>query len=43
MKKLVMTGVVFVLVALGWGNDSLGKDVPTPRGELRVVDKSPSN
>jgi ABC-type transport system substrate-binding protein len=43
MKKLVMTSAVFVLVALGWGNDSLGKEVPAPRGELRVVDKSPSN
>jgi len=32
-----------MLVTLGWGNRSLGQQVPVPRGELRIVDKNPAN
>ena len=41
MKKLVVGSIVLMLVTLGWSNRSLGEQVPTPRGELRIVDKSP--
>lgn len=43
MKKCVIGGIVLVLVTLGWGTMSVGEQVPTPRGELRIVDKHPSN
>src|SRR5881296_1329067 len=43
MKNLVVGGIVLMLVTFGWGNRSLGEQVPTPRGELRVVDKDPLN
>jgi peptide/nickel transport system substrate-binding protein len=35
--------MVLVLVTFGWGENSFGQQVPTPRGELRVVDKNPNN
>ena len=41
MHKLIVSSLV--LVTLGWGNQSLGDQVPAPRGELRIVDKNPSN
>src|SRR5437762_12830523 len=31
------------LVTLGWGNRSLGEQVPAPHGEVRIVDKHPLN
>ena len=43
MKKLVVSSIVLVLVTLGWGNASSGEQVPTPRGEPRIVDKNPTN
>ena len=43
MKNLVVGSLVLLLVILGWGNQSLGEQVPTPRGELRVVDTDPLN
>lgn len=43
MKKFVVGGIVLVLVTLGWGAMSVGEQVPAPRGELRIVDKSPEN
>jgi hypothetical protein len=43
MKRLACGSIVLVLVACGWGAHSIGQEVPTPRGELRVVDKNPTN
>jgi len=43
MKKGVIGGMVLVLVTCGWGTRSIGEQMPAPRGELHVVDKSPVN
>ena len=43
MKRLMISSIVLVLVTLGWGNRGLGEEAQEPRGELRVVDKSPMN
>src|SRR5262245_43758523 len=43
MKNLMVGSVIFMLVTLGWSNRSLGEQVPTPRGELRIVDNSSFN
>jgi peptide/nickel transport system substrate-binding protein len=43
MKQLVVGGIVLVLVTCGWGTMSIGEQMPAPRGELHVVDKSPYN
>jgi len=43
MKQRTVGGIVLVLVLFGWGNRSLGEQVPAPRGELRIVDTDPQN
>jgi ABC-type transport system substrate-binding protein len=43
MKKLVVGSIVLVLCALGGGSSGFGEEVPTPRGALHIVDKSPAN
>jgi ABC-type transport system substrate-binding protein len=43
MKKFVLGGIVLMLVTCGWGTMSIGEQMPVPRGELRIVDTSPSN
>src|SRR5919198_5771486 len=43
MKRLIVGSIVLLLVALGWGDRGLGEEAQEPRGELRVVDKSPLN
>jgi ABC-type transport system substrate-binding protein len=43
MKQRVVGSLVLVLYTLAWGAPSFGQQVPTPRGELRIVDKSPAN
>jgi peptide/nickel transport system substrate-binding protein len=43
MNKLVVSSTLLVLVIFGWGNRSGGEQVPTPRGELRIVDKHQLN
>src|SRR5437867_11056982 len=43
MKQLVVGGIVFLLVTLGWGERGVRAQVPAPRGELRIVDKNPIN
>ena len=43
MHKLMVSSLALVLVTLGWSHQSLGEQVPTPRGELRIVDKNPLN
>jgi peptide/nickel transport system substrate-binding protein len=43
MKKLVVGSIVCMLAALGWGDYGWGEQVPTQRGELRIVDKDPLN
>ena len=42
MKPLVVGSIVLLLVTLGWGDRSW-EQVPTPRGELRIVDTDPMN
>jgi len=39
MRKLAFGSIVLLLVTLGWGGSSVGEQTPSPRGELRVVDK----
>ena len=34
MHKLIVSSLALVLVTLGWGNQSLGDQVPAPQGEL---------
>jgi len=43
MKNLMVGSIILMLVTLGWGNRSLGEQVPAPRGELRIVDNSSFN
>src|SRR5712691_2698118 len=43
MKYLVVSSLILVLCTVGWGNRSFGEQAPAPRGELRIVDKSPLN
>jgi peptide/nickel transport system substrate-binding protein len=43
MKHFVVGSIVLMLVTLGWGGRGLGEEAQEPRGELRVVDKSPLN
>ncbi len=43
MHKLFVGSLIFLLCTLGWNTSSVGQEVPTPRGELRIVDKSPLN
>ena len=43
MRKLTFGSIVLVLVTFGWGNRGVGQPVPTPQGELRIVDKAPDN
>ena len=43
MKTLCVSSLVFLLVTLGWGDQSLGEQAPAPRGELRIVDKHHAN
>ena len=42
MKRFVV-GLAIVLVSLGRNACSVGQEAPTPRGELRIVDKNPAN
>jgi hypothetical protein len=43
MKKLVVGSIVLLLVTLGWNERGVGEQRPSPRGELRIVDKNPQN
>ena len=43
MKKFVVGSIVLVFVTCGWSAMSVGQQMPAPRGELRIVDKSPAN
>ena len=43
MKKCVLGGIVLMLVTCGWDTVSVGEQMPAPRGELRIVDKSSVN
>ena len=43
MKQFIVGSIVLVLVLFGWGDRSFGEGAQEPRGELRVVDKSPLN
>jgi len=43
MHKLFIGSLVLILCLLGQGTSSVGEQPLTPRGELRIVDKSPLN
>jgi ABC-type transport system substrate-binding protein len=43
MKTLVLHTIVLVFCILGWSSSGFGEPVPTPLGELRVVDTHPAN
>jgi hypothetical protein len=43
MRQLIFGSIVFILVTCAWGTASIGQQLPTPRGELHIVDNNPSN
>jgi peptide/nickel transport system substrate-binding protein len=43
MQKLVVGSIIVVLITLGWDDRGMGEQGLVPRGELRVVDRSPLN
>jgi ABC-type transport system substrate-binding protein len=43
MKTLGVSGIILLVLTLGWSGDSFGEPIPAPRGELRIVDKDPRN
>ena len=43
MHKLFVGSVILVLCLLGWSTSGIGEQPLAPRGELRIVDKSPLN
>jgi len=43
MQKLVVGGFILLLATPGWGDYSVGAQVPAPRGELRIVDSGSFN
>src|SRR5215831_10840284 len=43
VRKLAVGSIALLLIALGWGHGSFGEQTPAPRGELRIVDKNPTN
>jgi hypothetical protein len=43
MQKLFVGSIVLGVCVLLWSAGGFGQEVPTPRGELRIVDKNPLN
>jgi peptide/nickel transport system substrate-binding protein len=43
MRNPFISGIILVLCTLGWVASSIGQEAPTPRGELRIVDRNPAN
>ena len=43
MHKLFVGSVILVLCLLGWSTSGIGEQPLAPRGELRIVDKRPTN
>jgi ABC-type transport system substrate-binding protein len=43
MKQRLVGSLIILLVTLAWSPRGMGESPPTPRGELRVVDKNPAN
>jgi len=39
MQRLIVGSLVFLSILIGWLTLSLGQPIPTPRGELRIVDR----
>ena len=43
MRNPFISSIILVLCTLGWATSGIGQEVPTPRGELRIVDTDPLN
>ena len=43
MRQLAVSGVVVLLSVLGASGRAFAQEAPVPNGEMRVVDKNPSN
>ena len=43
MRKLAVGGLIFFVVSFSFSSGSFGQIAPTPRGEIRVVDRNPNN
>jgi ABC-type transport system substrate-binding protein len=43
MHPFIVGSLVLMLITLGWSHKSAGEQGPSPRGELRIVDKNPQN
>jgi hypothetical protein len=43
MRTLAVSGIILLLLALGWSERGFGEPILAPRGELRIVDKHPQN
>jgi peptide/nickel transport system substrate-binding protein len=43
MRKVCAGSIVLAICILVWSASALGQEVPTPRGELRIVDRNPAN
>jgi ABC-type transport system substrate-binding protein len=43
MHPFIVGSLVLMLITLEWSHKSAGEQGPSPRGELRIVDKNPQN
>ena len=43
MKAVCVSGIILLLLTLGWSGGSFGEPTSAPRGELRIVDKHHAN
>lgn len=43
MPQRCIVSILLVLSTFGWCAGGVGEEVPTPRGEQRIVDKNPNN
>jgi ABC-type transport system substrate-binding protein len=43
MYKRIVGSMILAGCVLGWSVPAIGEETPAPRGELRIVDKNPSN
>ena len=41
MKTVRVSGIILLLLALGWSERGFGEPIPAPQGELHIVSKNP--